>query len=246
MILLIDIGNSRVKWAWLRDGTLHGTGDAVYDEGSLPGILEALPPGDPPATGLRVANVGGEAVQQIVQRWAGERGLEPVFLQATREDCGVLNAYTDAASLGADRWAALIAVVDTGDLPACIVDSGTATTVDVLSADGEHLGGLILPGLKMMRDTLRHGTQGIGSDRGEAVSLLARDTGGGVEAGTLYALVAAIDRIAGDVQQELGRGVQLVLSGGDGPTLLPLLAQEWQFRPHLVLEGLAVAGDDGA
>ena len=89
-----------------------------------------------------------------------------------------------------------------------------------------------------MRDT-----QAIEQVSGEGVSLLARDTGSGVAAGTLYALVATLDRLAGDMQNELGGELDLIVTGGDGETLVPLLTDDWQYHPNLVLEGLAVVGE---
>ena len=162
-----------------------------------------------------------------------------------RSSYGVSNAYTSPERLGADRWATLVAAHHLYPGPSCVVDCGTAVTIDAVAGTGEHLGGLILPGLTMMRQALVENTQGIGRVATGDVSLLARNTDDGVTAGTLYALVAALDRIVADVAAELDGEVALLLTGGDAGMLLPLLQDSWQHEPDLVLQGLAViAGEE--
>ncbi|OGT21933.1 MAG: hypothetical protein A2V90_05485 [Gammaproteobacteria bacterium RBG_16_57_12] len=143
--------------------------------------------------------------------------------------------------LGADRWAALIAVRQRIEVAACIVDCGTAITIDVLSGQGEHLGGLIVPGIQMMRNSLASGTKGVRSSENamSKVSLLARDTGAAVFGGTLYAAVAVIDRVISDVSEAMNMELTCVLTGGNAPEVKPLLAHACIYEPDLVLQGLA-------
>jgi type III pantothenate kinase len=143
-----------------------------------------------------------------------------------------------------DRWLAMLAAWNLLRGPVCVIDCGTALTVDALDANGQHLGGLIVPGLGMMRDSLLEGTDGIAYDSsaGEesSDSLLAHSTRSGVEVGSLYALLAFIDRVMTDLQQELGDEMQCILTGGDAAELAPLLAREVLQQPQLVLDGLAL------
>lgn len=243
MKLLIDIGNSRIKWAWSKRRTLERPGQSDYTQENISEVLDSILADGLKPGALLVSNVAGSAVGDVLCEWAAKLELDPFFLKAGREAYGVTNAYTDETCLGVDRWAALIAVTNTVNRPACIVDSGTATTIDALSASGEHLGGLILPGLEMMRKALLMETQGVDQVTGAGASLLARDTGSGVAVGTMYALVSSIDRIAADIHDELGQKLDLILTGGDGQALLPLLSEAWQYHPNLVLEGLAVVGE---
>ena len=141
--------------------------------------------------------------------------------------------------------AALIGARSLSAEAACVVDCGTAVTADALSAHGEHLGGLILPGLVLMRHSLLAGTADVRPSGAADVALLARNTAGAVLAGTLYALVAAVDRIAADVSAEIDGKVELFLTGGDAALLLPLLGRRWRHEPELVLRGLAVLADAG-
>ncbi len=244
MILVVDLGNSRLKWAWAEGEALAGHGRCAYEADHLGEVLDrewgsAAAPGR-----VVVANVGGKEAAQALDEWlSGSWNLKPELLTGSAQACGVRSAYTDPGCLGADRWAALIAARALYRRPACVVDCGTAVTVDALSGEGEHLGGLIFPGLSMMRRCLVTNTRGIG-EMGEGMhgeaSLLTRNTRDGVTAGTLYALVAALDRIAEDVTGELGTRAVRIVTGGDAATLLPLLAGSWEDCPDLVLAGLAV------
>lgn len=239
--LLVDIGNSRLKWAGAEGEALTGQACVRYEGASLASTLDGhwadrVRPGS-----VLVASVRDSDVTDALRRWVSDRwDLDAQLVVPDGESHGVSNAYTEPGRLGADRWAALIAARHLHHGPACIVDCGTAVTVDALAGNGEHLGGLILPGLTMMRRSLTERTDGIGEAVSGEVSLLARNTADGVTAGTLYTLVAAIDRIVADVGAEIGKEVVHILTGGDGETVLPLLAGTWEHEPDLVLRGLAV------
>jgi len=239
--LLVDIGNSRLKWACAEGAGLSGQSCVRYDGASLASTLDGhwadlARPGS-----VLVVSVRDSDVTDVLCRWVSDRWDRNAELVVPgKESCGVSNAYTEPGRLGADRWASLIAARHLHHGPACIVDCGTAVTVDALAGNGEHLGGLILPGLTMMRRSLTERTDGIGEAVSGEVSLLARNTADGVTAGTLYAMVAAIDRIVADVGAGLGKEMVHILTGGDGETVLPLLAGTWEHEPDLVLSGLAV------
>jgi type III pantothenate kinase len=186
-----------------------------------------------------VACVAGErwraALAQFVRaRWA----VEVEFAQALPEQLGVRSGYRDPSSLGVDRWAALVAVRALTAGSACVIDCGTAVTVDALAADGRHLGGVIFPGLSLLRESLARGTDAIGAAPGDDGSVLARTTADAVAAGTLYGLAGAIGRLI--AEQEAATGVMTVfVTGGDAERLRPLLKRDTRLVPDLVLQGLA-------
>lgn len=247
MTLLVDLGNSRLKWAWLGDdGALSEGGRAPLGAEPLEAVLEqSFEALDAPAR-VRVASVRADAEADRLQAWVAQRwGITPELALPAAEGWGVQNAYTEPARLGVDRWLALVAARRRGGRPAVVVDCGTAVTVDALDGGGRHLGGLILPGLAMMRGALQRDAHGIGDATSTEPALLARSTGDAVAAGTLYTLVAAIDRISGDISHALGRGTRHLLTGGDAATVLPLLAGRWEHAPLLVLEGLAATAEPG-
>ena len=247
MTLLADIGNSRLKWATARATGLAEQGALEYRSEGLAHALEAAWARVKKPTRLVVSNVAGETAAAILTGWSlGRWGVTPELVVAREAACGVRNAYAEPGRLGADRWAALIGAWSLHHRALCVVDFGTAVTLDAVSAQGEHLGGLILPGLALMRRSLIEGTEGVRPVGDADVALLARNTAGAVSAGTLYTLVAAVDRIAGDVAAEMEGPMEQLITGGDAALILPLLAGRWTHHPDLVLQGLAALALEGA
>jgi type III pantothenate kinase len=198
------------------------------------------------------ANVAGGAMAGALDGWVKQHWQLPVeYVQAAASGFGVTSAYTEPQHLGVDRWLAIIAAYQRARGPVCMIDCGTALTVDAVDGKGQHLGGLILPGLGMMRDSLLQRAGGIDYEpENERVSddvptLLANDTQGAVEAGSLYALIAFIERVVVDLERELGQTMQVLLTGGDAPDIEPLLTREPDYSPRLVLEGLAMMAGEG-
>lgn len=254
MILLIDAGNSRIKWACLVGGVVQA-GDPIAHSGEAGDVHALSLAWAPlPRPGRIVAvNVLGAGFAELLTGWAEDTwGLDVEFVASQGTACGVVNAYREPERLGADRWVALIAAHHACDGPVCVIDCGTALTIDVLAPNGEHLGGLIIPGLAMMRRALVERTAGIrpgvgsGSGSGSGAMhdadapLFARDTAGGVNSGTRYAIAAAIDRITADVRAAMDGDVRCLLTGGDAETVLPLLTGSYDHVPELVLDGLAI------
>ncbi|HKJ09958.1 MAG TPA: type III pantothenate kinase [Gammaproteobacteria bacterium] len=247
MILLIDAGNSSLKWGLLNGDTLEPGGRMIHERQDVREVAAQAWGQLPVPERAVIANVGGDRLAGSLRAWMKRTWrLLPEFPVAGASAAGVTNAYRQPERLGVDRWAALVAARHHAGGPACVVDCGTAITIDVLGADGAHLGGLITPGLRLMRRSLSAGTRGIGED-GEPplmqdgqVCLLGRDTQGAVSGGTLYAAVALIDRVLADMREEAGDRISALLTGGDAPTVLPLLAGPIHHRPDLVLEGLAI------
>ena len=249
MILLVDAGNSRIKWASLSGARMDGSGYVRQPAfGDYQGVFDAWHDLPEPRR-VVIANVAGEACATALRDWVAENWRCKVeFVTASAQAHGVTNAYEEPARLGVDRWLALIAVRAAYEGPVCVFDCGSALTIDVMTANGQHLGGLIIPGLAMMRRAL---SQDIGAvrqslqheDEEEApgkVSLLARDTRSAVTGGTLYTLIAVIDRIVRDVTEALSDEPICVIAGGDAEQLLPLLSARYHYEPDLVLKGLAV------
>ncbi len=260
MILLIDAGNSRIKWACLVGGVLQAGEPIAHsgEAGDVQALSLAWAPLPRPGRIIAV-NVLGAGFAELLTGWAEDTwGLDVEFVVSQRTACGVVNAYREPERLGADRWVALIAAHHACDGPVCVIDCGTALTIDVLAPDGEHLGGLIIPGLALMRRSLIERTAGIrpgvdagpgfraGSGRDADAPLFARDTTGGVIGGTRYAIAASIDRITADVQAAMDGGVRCLLTGGDAETVLPLLTGSYDHVPELVLDGLVVLAGESA
>jgi type III pantothenate kinase len=227
MILCLDCGNTRLKWG-LRDGT------GWAGQGAL--ALAQLDSLAVRAERVVACNVAGERAAAAIESLAARLGapLQWVRAQATRG--GVVNGYEHPEQLGADRWAALIGARALHAGPALVVMSGTATTVDVLAADGVFPGGLILPGLALMRDSLARGTADLPTTAGD-FRPLPRNTFDAMASGCLNATLGAIERMFRTVADQ--PGALCLLSGGAAPTLAPHLALPHRMVDNLVLEGLA-------
>lgn len=247
MILLIDAGNTSLKWGELDGATLRAVGRAFHAGQDMREVATQAWGELPAPERVIVGNVAGERFARSLRGWMKRTWrLVPEFLVPGACAAGVTNGYKQPDRLGVDRWAALVAARRHTQGPACVIDCGTAITIDVLAADGVHLGGLIVPGLTLMRRSLTDGASDIVVD-GEAAlieegqaRLLGNDTATAVAGGGLYAAVALIDRVLVDMRAEAGNDVAALLTGGDAPTVLPLLAGAVCHRPDLVLEGLGI------
>ncbi|MCG6941522.1 MAG: type III pantothenate kinase [Thiohalocapsa sp.] len=250
MQLLVDIGNTSIKWALRHpdDAELNDYGAAMHG-GALPLDLLAVWDELDGIDAVIAAGVGPREVKDAVGRvcdacW----GCEPKWVETRSEACGVRIAYPEPARLGVDRFLALIAVhqwlaAEQGDpAPALIVDAGTAITYDLLQADGQHLGGLILPGIRIMRDSLLAGTQIPRYEPAEADLAWAADTGEAIAAASIQAPAALIERLGRRLQQHGGTEPQLILSGGDAERLAAAIDLPATHIPDLVLRGLAAFG----
>jgi len=240
MKLFIDVGNSRIKWAFGVAGRFVAKGEA---SGSVDGSLGDLLGFRQPVEEIRIANVAGADAGIRIAAILQERlRIEPVFAGSAAVGAGVRNGYSDPEQLGVDRWLALCGAFSRYQAAVCVVDAGTATTIDVVSASGEHKGGLILPGIDLMQSALLCGTGNLAllataADRGmggefSAVELpqdafetrvvLGRETTAAIRYGALQATASlagrCMDELCSGPSVAPGSGV-LVITGGAAPAL---------------------------
>jgi type III pantothenate kinase len=243
-MMLLDVGNSSVKWALCRGSRLAERGRFSHVGDDFFRLASEAWGRLPEPAAVAVANVAGSGMEQAITGWTREKwNITPCYLRATDTAAGVQNAYADPEKLGVDRWASLVAVHRKYDAAVCIIDCGTAITIDAVDADGVHLGGLIMPGLGSMKRSLEADTADIrftGDDSRLPRTLLARDTRDAVNHGVVYMAAAAIDRIMLDYAAAPGESTEVVITGGDANVLLPLLTRRPYHDPDLVLRGIAV------
>lgn len=251
MILLLDIGNTRIKWAELEDGRLGAQAAAAHTEERAQAFErifaeDATSQHGPIRVPSRVvvSNVGGEEVARLCSQACTRRfGLVPEFLVANAKAGGVINAYAEPAKLGVDRWLAMIAGYDIAHAAICVVSVGTALTIDVVDEAGNHLGGIIAPGLNLMRDSLLRNTSEIGPRMGQdrvGDSLFATHTQAAVINGCRYALAALIDKAYRSAYERLQITPRLLITGGGAAGLVPLIESASETVDDLVLRGMAV------
>lgn len=240
MDLLLDIGNTSLKWATSDAGALAEM-RSVRHHGGLPIDLHAAWELLDPPERILAANVGGPDLGAGISKACRSRwGLDPVFAATEPERLGVTIAYERPEHLGVDRWLTLLVAHRICPGPALIVDAGTAITYDALLADGRHLGGLILPGLAMMRDGLLAGTHIPRVEPRAQDGPWATDTASAIATGPLEAASALAQALLDHLQSESGDRPALLLTGGDAEQLLPALAVPALHRADLVLRGLAL------
>ncbi len=246
MQLLIDVGNTSIKWALRppRATELTGFGAAMHG-GALPLDLLAVWDELDGIDAVIAAGVGPRPVKDAVTRVCKARwDIAPSWVETRPEAHGVRIAYAEPARLGVDRFLALIAVhhrlAEEGtSAPALLVDAGTAITYDLLATDGRHLGGLILPGMKLMRDSLLAGTQIPRYEPAEADLSWATDTGEAIAAASIQAPAALAERLHHRLYRHAGTAPKLILTGGDAERLAAAIELPVEPIPDLVLRGLA-------
>ncbi|MGI9284039.1 MAG: type III pantothenate kinase, partial [Pseudomonadales bacterium] len=195
----------------------------------------------------RVGSVAAESLNQRLREWAAARRLSMQFAQTQAAGAGVINSYDQPESMGVDRWLAMLAAFNRHPRNICVIDCGTALTLDVVATNGKHLGGLIMPGIRLQQSALRqHTDKVIFSKQPHSGELqLGTDTPSCVHNGSKFMLVGAIHEVLLHANQRLGAEVQCVISGGDAALLVPLLQPVLQETiieaPDIVLEGLQYA-----
>lgn len=241
--LLVDLGNTRIKW-WLEQGDLLAADRAEHHGTDGMALAERCFAALAPPQQVVIASVAAPAVTDALADWMRQHwSIDPVRLVSPAHGLGVRNAYAEPARLGVDRWLTLIAAWHQGLAPAVIVDCGTAITIDALAGDGRHLGGVILPGPELQRQSLSARARGIPDEPWAPAAPLGRDTRSGVSGGCILGVAAAIDAIARQQVHALGGQAMLVITGGGAEQILPWLASGWLHRPGLVLEGLRLWAD---
>ncbi|VAX06806.1 Pantothenate kinase type III, CoaX-like [hydrothermal vent metagenome] len=239
--LLVDIGNSNLKWAWLQQGQLSPFESCAYGVNGVAALAYRSWSHAAKPCRVIVANVAGQQIADELQHWVlSEWGIESEFIVAPAQGLGVTNAYGQPEQLGVDRWLALIAARKLTKDHVCVVDCGTAITIDVLAPDGQHLGGLILPGLTMMRQTILDQTQIPFFEASASTGLLAQDTAAAIAAGSLHAAAALVERVMLHMTEPEGITPKLMLTGKDAVRIKEVLTSDAAIEPELVMQGLAL------
>ena len=244
MPLLIDIGNTRIKWARFAQGTLQPQSAEPHADWSAQTFGETVLHAGARDDRVLVSNVSGQRMADIVraavvQAWQ----VEPEFVTSSATAGGVRNAYRQPQQLGVDRWLAIIGAHAIEHAAVCVVSVGTALTIDGVAADGRHLGGVIVPGPDLMLSSLLRNTSDIAqrAQQGSASdALFADNTLGAIQQGAEHALAALVERAVGVMRLSLQEMPMVFMTGGASARVEKLLGLPYRAAPDLVLRGLAV------
>jgi type III pantothenate kinase len=250
MTLLIDAGNTFLKWARLEGGVAGAAHSVVHhgvDPAEWQGALAAIAPRP---RRVVVANVAGAAFAARLRDWVSATWLvEPQFPVATRAAAGVTNAYARPAALGIDRWLGMIAAWHEAHAPLLCASAGTAFTIDLIDASGAHRGGCIVPGARLMRESLHAQTSGVAAaalfDAPAVDGVFGVNTAGAVQQGARLALASLADRTAVALEKIAGTAARVFLTGGAAPQVGALMTRPVEQVPDLVLRGLALLLKEG-
>lgn len=245
MMLLIDSGNSRIKWvfvqgdSWLKSGSLP-TAEYLHLSDRITSSRKELGKELSAVDQILVSNVAGDKVARHVRDIGMVWQKQPRFIVALNRQCGVTNSYDKSETLGVDRWAGLVAAWSMIGAECLVVNCGTATTIDALSEQGEFQGGLIMPGIALLQSSLYQATAALKPVDGEYAAF-PKNTPNAIFSGAIQATCGAVQR-----QYELLKTnhAKLVLSGGGADDLhshidIPMVRVE-----NLVLHGLQIIARD--
>ncbi|MCX7183285.1 MAG: type III pantothenate kinase [Nitrosospira sp.] len=239
-LMAIDSGNTRIKWglhdglAWFKQGVvLHDNRASLHQEWQdLPKPMHII-----------IANVAGAEAQVMLSELISCWKLQPEWMTATAYQCGVRNYYANPTLLGCDRWAGMIAAWKIQQQGCLVVNTGTAMTVDALSDTGEFLGGIIMPGLNLMQQTLTTHTALLKQEKGN-FSDYPDNTADAIHSGAMQALVGAVERMATLLSVTLGHVPSCIISGGASHSLHSQLNVSAEIVDDLVLQGLVLIAMD--
>ena len=243
-VLLVDIGNTRIKWSLLREDRL-GRQKALEHVGITGRDLERQLFASRGITRVVAASVASTRLNRLLASACRRKtGLTCEFVASARNAAGLTTRYKEPWRLGVDRFMAVIAGYHMARARgACVVDVGTAMTIDLVDPLGVHLGGAIIPGPQLMVGSVLKNTAGIArraSGAPAARSLFAQDTRAAIGQGARYAVAASIDRAVAEAQRTLQRPPLVLLTGGAAVQIESLLQCSYVSVPDLVLRGVAL------
>ncbi len=242
MKYLFDIGNSRLKWAWANDEHVFYGGSCAHSAGieTLIGQIKRTGDADMTPDELLVCCIDNQP-QVHATALRAAFGIEPVFAQVRKTLSGLTIAYADSEALGVDRWLGMLAAWKERQGPICVVDCGSACTIDLVDEHGQHLGGYIIPGMTMMRNALSRDAAQLPplSGQSETAALTpGQDTIACMNNGVLLATTALIDAGIRHARECFGRMPDCLLTGGDASRIANRLCQPVDDEPLLLFRGL--------
>lgn len=216
MILELDCGNSLIKWRLL-------AGSAVVQRGKVAdlGGLAAVVRGIGVVRKVRVCSVRDENFAVQLRHLLSGVTAQQLWAASQQQLAGVTNGYPEYWKLGVDRWLALVAGYNRGAHGCLVIDCGTALTADFVTTSGQHLGGVIAPGLRLLRQSLLGSTAlQVREEQGLGCVEPGENTGAAIDAGIAAMVQGFMAQQLVSAESLLGSGYQVWLTGGDAQVLL--------------------------
>lgn len=246
-ILEIDAGNTRIKWRLLN--RLNGQTEKIQSDSVLaPELADELPDAlggqlhalkEERVEKIRVSNVRGDSFANSLSLFCESNFSVNIDYAVVSAECaGLKNSYQDLSALGVDRWLAMLAAYRSAKGAVCVVDCGSAITVDLINVDGQHEGGFIVPGLQLMQRSLGEHTANLKYHPQADTNLEpGTNTTVAINHGVLMMALGMLEKL----NKDWGLNRSWYLTGGDAPIFTPLI--EWQHKliPELVMDGLEIA-----
>ena len=239
--LQLDVGNSSAKWRLVAAGqVLHRGRYAHGDDAARQSMLRALAD----ASQVWVSSVAGVEFERAFTSLINQHsGLQPWFARTSAQAAGLKNSYQDPSRMGVDRWLAMLGARRRCEGRLCVIDAGSATTIDLVDAAGQHEGGYIIPGPALMERALLLDTDRVRFAEDVDYALTpGKSTAEAVRHGIALAQVGAVAAVLDGVERV---SPELIFSGGAGETLMRLLDRGGLLVPDLVFEGLETLAEEG-
>jgi type III pantothenate kinase len=241
-LLVVDVGNTRLKWAILDGATGIARGAITTEDAkNISVLVDAWQSYN--ITHTIVSNVAGAVLCTAIEAALSSRRITPLFIQSTSTACGLRNGYAKPQQLGTDRFAALVAAHHaslSASAHKLVVMAGTALTIDALTIQGDFLGGVIIPGPALMQRALHHGTANLPDDDGKHVAF-PQSTPDAIATGAAEAAIGAILRLRARLALQMRVApddIVTIGSGGAMQALQPHIPFPIAINDNLVIDGL--------
>jgi len=249
-VLCVDIGNSRIKWgvcelediSWSQSGVIDLARDEIRQVlGRQLAGMNAVP--------VWVVAVAEQETKEKVSGWFEQNWSVAVnFIESENqaEKYRHLNAYSEGKRLGVDRWVAMLAAMNIVSKPYCVIDAGTAITVDVVDKVANHVGGMIMPGKRLMLNALSQGTKNIDQharQTGVVSDVLATNTEDAVMIGVMHCISGGLSKALSEIERSY-HGVEFIITGGDAEWVQQRLEIDLKLEKNLVLDGIGLIARD--
>ncbi|PCJ42756.1 MAG: hypothetical protein COA71_04445 [SAR86 cluster bacterium] len=246
-ILEIDAGNTRIKWRLLeytnqqKWGITSGFVFSPALESELPEALcqQLHELKKENIKVVRTSNVRGEGFADSLSLFCKKHfSINVNYARVSAELAGLKNAYQNFEALGVDRWLAMLSAYRSAQSAVCIVDCGSAITIDLINAEGQHEGGFIVPGLQLMQRSLGEHTANLKYQPESTGNIEpGKNTAEAIDHGILNMALGMLEK----VHRERGADLCWYLCGGDAAALSSFIKWQHEVKPELVMDGLEIA-----